>query len=73
MTAATVYLSAAQRNSLIDEYVYAWLDTESYLDEENADQEAAAVKCRLEVLSNPELYRELKASGWHFRTLEFRD
>jgi hypothetical protein len=64
MTSTSIYLSAAKRADLIDQYMDCWYETQSYSTEDKADEEGAAMRAHLSALPNPELYREIKASGW---------
>jgi len=58
------YLSAAKRADLIDQYMECWYDTESYSAEDKADEEAAEIRAYFSALPNPQLYKEIKDSGW---------
>jgi hypothetical protein len=58
------YLSAAKRDYLIDRYMECWYDTESYSTEDKADEEAAELRAYFSALPNPQLYKEMKETGW---------
>jgi hypothetical protein len=63
----TIYLSAAKRTQVIDQYMECWHDTESYSSRDKADEEAAEMRAFLVALPNPKLYEEVKSNGWLYQ------
>jgi len=61
---ATTYINKARRQSLIDQYMECWFDTESYSTEEAAEDEGREMRAELESMNNSQLMADIKASGW---------
>jgi|LakMenE18May11ns_1017448.scaffolds.fasta_scaffold7736653_1 hypothetical protein len=66
---ATTYINKAQRQTLIDQFMECWFDTESYSTEDAAEEEGREMRAELESLNNSQLMAEIKKSEWSIFTL----
>ena len=68
---ATTYITKDRRQSLIDQYMECWFDTESFSTEEAAEEEARELRSEFMSMNNSQLMAEIKASGWSFRGIDY--
>jgi hypothetical protein len=61
---ATTYITKDRRQSLINQYMECWFDTESYSTEEAAEGEGREMRAELESMNNSRLVAECRSTGW---------
>lgn len=61
---ATTYITKDRRQSLIDQYMDCWFDTQSYSTEDAAEDEGREMRTELESMNNSQLMAEVQSSGW---------